>query len=448
MSANPSHLDVHDEGDLARVRQLARAIAARLGFEARDQAGIARAVSEVAGESLRLAGGARVDFHVVDGDPARALAIRVVDHHPVHPGAGDLRVLDDARRLMDGFEVDGLDGVGISVEMAKSLPRPSTPAAPGSLSEVSGELLGLVPPSTAEEIARLDRELIRALEDLGARDRQLAQVNQELAETNRGVLALYVELDERAEALKRAGEMKTRFLANVSHELRTPLSSILSLSRLLLDRADGDLSLEQDRQATFILRSAQDLAGMVNDLLDLARIEAGREVVHASELRLGELFAALRGMLRPLVPTGSKVELAFDEPDEGLPVLFTDEGKLSQVLRNFLSNALKFTERGEVRLRVEPGPEGSVVFSVSDTGIGIAPEHLGLIFEEFGQVDGRLQRLVKGTGLGLPLARKLAGLLKGEVAVRSEPGVGSTFSATIPIRLPSDPDEVSLDERA
>ena len=441
MSSTLSHLEVHDERDLTRARQHARTIAARLGFEARDQAGIASAVSKVAGESLRLAGGALVDF-LLDGSPARSLAIRVVDHHPVEPRPDDVRVLDDARRLMDHFEVDGLDGVGISVEMARSLPHLSPLVASADASKIAEELLGLDAPSHAAESSHQDRELLRALEEIKARERELAQVNRELEDTNQGVLALHVELDERAGALRLASEMKTRFLANVSHELRTPLSSILSLSRLLLDRVDGELSFEQERQVTFILRSAQDLAGMVNDLLDLARIEAGREVVHLSEVRLAGLFASLRGMLRPLVPSGSKVDLVFDEPDEALPTLFTDEGKVSQVLRNFLSNALKFTELGEVRLRVEPGPGDTVVFSVSDTGIGIAPDHLHLIFEEFGQVDGPLQRPVKGTGLGLPLARKLARLLGGEVAVRSEPGVGSTFSATIPIRSAPDPDDV------
>jgi signal transduction histidine kinase len=439
MSVPLSHLQVHDERGIARARQHARTIAARLGFEARDQAEIASAVCEVAGDALRLAGGAQVDFHL-DGEPARSLAIRVVDHHPVEPRPDDVRLLADARRLMDGFEVDALDGVGISVAMARSLPHLATLAAPADASRIAEELVGLDPPSPADEFSRQDRELLRALDDLEARRRELAHVNRELEDTNRGVLALNVELDEQAEALRRAGEMKTRFLASVSHELRTPLSSILGLSRLLLTRTNGELSSEQDRQVNFILQSAQDLAGMVNDLLDLARIEAGREVIRLSEVRLADLFASLRGMLRPLVPSGSKVTLAFDEPNEALPTLFTDAGKLSQILRNLLSNALKFTERGEVRTRVAAGPGDSVVFSVSDTGIGIEPEHLRQIFEEFSQVDGPFRRRVKGIGLGLPLSRKLARLLGGDVAVLSEPGVGSTFSATIPTRFPSDPD--------
>jgi signal transduction histidine kinase len=135
-----------------------------------------------------------------------------------------------------------------------------------------------------------------------------------------------------------------------------------------------------------------------------------------------------------MAPPGSAVALVFEDPGE-LPTLWTDEEKLGQILRNFLTNALKFTERGEIRVKVSPGPDETVNFSVIDTGLGIAPENLERVFEEFGQVEGPHQPLVKGTGLGLPLARKIAGLLGGRVDLRSEPGIGSTFVATIPIRL-------------
>ena len=431
-----SNFEVHDERDIARARQHARTIAARLGFGARDQAGIASAVSEVAGESLHLAGGGHVEFQL-EGDPEPSLEIRVVDHNPVDPRTGDVRALEAARWMMDGFKVEALDGPGISVAMARSLPDRAPPVGPSDAEKIAEELLELDSPSPIEEFRRQDRELLAVLGELEARERELGRVNRVLADSNRGVLALHGELHERADSLKRAGEMATRFLSNVSHELRTPLSSILGLARLLLDRADGELSVEQDRQVTFILRSAQDLADLINDMLELARIEAGREVIRPSEVHLADLFDALRGALRPLMPPDSAVVLILDDPS-GLPPLFTDEGKLSQVLRNFLSNALKYTERGEVRLRAEPGPEGSIVLSVSDTGIGIEPEHLDLIFEEFGQIEGPLRRRAKGTGLGLPLARRLARLLGGEVAVRSEPGVGSTFTATFPIRLPGE----------
>ncbi len=437
MNALLSAIEVRDGRDVVLARQRARVVAARLGFEGQDQVRIATAVSEVARNAVQLAGGGLVEFRV-DGDPAQALAIRVVDRGPggaagpADPDPG----LDGARRLMDGFRVEPGPGAGTAVTMTKALPRRAPPVTAEVAARIAEELARLDPPSPVDELLRQNRELLRALDQLRARELELAQVNRELEDTNRGVLALYLELDERADSLKRASEMKTRFLSNVSHELRTPLSSILSLSRLLLDRTDGDLTAEQERQASYILRAARDLTGMVNDLLDLARIEAGREVVHPGEVDLVDFFGVLRGMLRPLQARDSAVELVFEDP-AGLPPLFTDEGKLAQILRNFVSNALKFTERGEVRVRARLAPDDLATFSVIDTGIGIAAAHLDRIFEEFGQVDGPLQRRVKGTGLGLPLARKLAGLLGGSVEVRSEPGVGSTFSATIPARLPA-----------
>ncbi len=419
-----SDLEIHDERDVARARQHARTIAARLGFEPRDQARIASVVSGFAGGLARHDGGGRLELRL-EGDPARSLSIRVVAGGP---GQGHDHVLEAARRIMDAFLADEATGLGTSIAMTKALPR-DIPAE--DVTKLVEELLGLDPVSTLEEALRQDGELLHVLEHLEARERELAQVCHDLEEINRGVQALYVELDEQADSIRKAGETRTRFLANVSHELRTPLSSILGLARLLLDRADGDLSPEQERQASFILRSAQDLAGMVNDLLDLARIEAGREVFRPAEVDLRRLFGTLRGILRPLVPAASNVDLVFDDP-AGLPPLVTDEAKLARVLRNLLTNALKFTERGEVRLSAEKGPRDSVVFSVSDTGIGIDEEQLPRIFEEFSRGTGPLQPRSTGPGLGLPLARKLARLLGGDIDVRSEPGVGSTFFATIP----------------
>src|SRR5262249_47666402 len=159
---------------------------------------------------------------------------------------------------------------------------------------------------------------------------------------------LYAELDEKADHLRRADALKTKFLSNMSHEFRTPVNSILALSRMLLERTDGELTAEQARQITFIRKAAEGLSELVNDLLDLAKVEAGKITVHPVEFEVGNLFGALRGMLRPLLVSES-VALVFEAP-EGLPVLRTDEGKVSQILRNFISNALKFTEHGEVRV--------------------------------------------------------------------------------------------------
>ena len=446
MKAPLSRFEVRAERDVALTRQFARTIAARLGFDSQDQARIVAAVSEVARNTLLHAGVGHVEFRLEE-EPAQSLVIRVVDNvpgaseapslidNPSGPKGDATRNLDGARGMMDVFEVDSSPGGGTAVAMAKALPPRMPPVTHSDAAIVVEELARLDPTGPFDEIQRQDRELIRALDELRAREAELAKVNRELERAGRGIRALGLELDERADMLKEAAEIKTRFYSNMSHELRTPLSSILGLARLLLDKVDGDLSAEQERQVSFILLAAHDLNSMVNDLLDLARIEAGREVVSIAEVDLPGLFESLRAMLDPLRPAGSPVVFVFDEP-EALPAISTDEAKLSQVLQNFLSNALKFTERGEVRLKAERGPGESVVFSVSDTGIGIEPGHLESIFEEFGQVDGPLQRLVKGSGLGLPLVRKLAQLLGGRLDVRSQPGVGSTFALTIPIRHP------------
>jgi signal transduction histidine kinase len=173
----------------------------------------------------------------------------------------------------------------------------------------------------------------------------------------------------------------------------------------------------------------------VNDLLDLAKIEAGKVEVQPAPVVVDNLFRALKGMLRPLVDE-ARVELVFETPDFDEP-FESDEGKISQVLRNFISNALKFTEQGSVRVSADRDRErDTIVFAVADTGIGISPDNLELIFEEFSQIEHPLQRRSKGTGLGLPLCRKLADLLGGRVEVESQVGAGSTFRLVLPRSLP------------
>jgi CheY-like chemotaxis protein len=208
----------------------------------------------------------------------------------------------------------------------------------------------------------------------------------------------------------------------------------MALSRLLLDGIDGDLNSEQQKQIGYIRKSAQDLLEMVGDLLDLAKVEAGKLEVKPQHFTVKELFSLLRGALKPLRQSG-EVELIFDSGE--LPEMFTDEGKVAQILRNLISNALKFTEAGEVHVSGHlDSRTRTITFAVTDTGIGIAPADQERIFEEFTQVEGRHQKAAKGTGLGLPLSRKLAGLLGGELWVESEMGKGSTFFLSLPIDLP------------
>jgi len=277
-------------------------------------------------------------------------------------------------------------------------------------------------------------ELAALQQLLAEREAEISSLEVELAETNKGVVVLYAELDEKNGQLREASELKSRFLSYLSHEFRTPLGSIRSIGRILLDELDGPLLPEQRKQLEFIQSSSLELMDMVNDLLDLARVEAGRITVSPAWFDMLDLFAALRGMFRPILQN-EQVRLVFEEPGRVVR-LYTDDKRVAQILRNFISNALKFTPRGEVRVRARVDDEDLVTFAVSDTGIGIAPEHLCSMFKDFMQLDSPLQRRLGGTGLGLSLSRRFAEILGGEVSVESELGVGSTFFLRIPARLP------------
>ncbi|MBC8024920.1 MAG: histidine kinase [Steroidobacteraceae bacterium] len=268
---------------------------------------------------------------------------------------------------------------------------------------------------------------------LDARNADIVALRQELDETNRGVVALYAELDDKAAALREATELKSRFLSYMSHEFRTPLTSMTSITGILLSKLDGPLTPEQQKQLEFIRGSVRELTEMVNDLLDLAKVEAGRITISPEWFEMVDLFAALRGMFKPIVAS-TAVSLVFDEP-EGEIKMYTDDKKLSQILRNFISNALKFTPVGEVRVSARVLDEQTVEFAVTDTGIGIAAEHLPNLFADFVQLDVRIQKRLRGSGLGLSLARKFADLLSGSVSVTSELGTGSRFSVVLPMRL-------------
>jgi signal transduction histidine kinase len=261
---------------------------------------------------------------------------------------------------------------------------------------------------------------------------EVASLTAELAETNKGVLALYAELDDNAIQLKEAVDLKGRFLSYMSHEFRTPLASITSVTDILLRGLDGPLTSEQQKQMKFVQGSVRELTEMVDDLLDLAKVEAGRISISPEWFEMVDLFSALRGMFRPILGN-STVALILEEP-ESVPRLFTDDKKLSQILRNFISNALKFTTEGEVRVTAQLRDEDWIEFAVTDTGIGIAPEHLSTLFSDFVQLDTRIHKRLRGTGLGLSLAKKFSELLGGQVFAESELGKGSRFSVRIPLR--------------
>jgi signal transduction histidine kinase len=452
MSTKLAAIAIRTEEDVVEARRQARGIAARLGFDPNDQTRLATAVSEIARNAFTYAAGGAVEF-TVNGEPdgSGMLEVRISDSGP---GIADLKKvlggmyrsktgmglgIIGAKRLMDDFRIESA-GTGTTVTLAKKIPASAPRLTPQRLHKMTAEIAKPAAPVTIlDDLRNENRELLRVLDELRARQEDLSRLNLELEDTNRGVVALYAELDEKAERLRRADQMKSRFLSHMSHEFRTPLASILALSRLLMEGADGNLGPEQQKQVTFIRRSAESLLEMVNDLLDLARVEAGKSVVRPTKFQVSSLLGALRGVLRPL-QVNEGVELVFEDAT-GMPPMYTDESKVAQILRNFVSNALKFTEKGEVRVGSRLTADGrSVVFAVIDTGIGIEPENVDLIFQEFGQVDGVVQRKFRGSGLGLPLSKGLAELLGGRVWLESERGKGSTFFAEIPLEYAGEPE--------
>jgi signal transduction histidine kinase len=448
-------VELRSDRDVVESRQRAREISELLGFDRTEQVRLATATSEMARNAHRYATAGRVIFSV-DLKGEQTFVIEVADKGTGIPHlnkvlSGRYRSttglgmgIIGTKKLMDYFEIDSKPN-GTSVCMKKRLPASAPPLTAELVRSIKHKIEKRAAGDPMQELQVQNRELLAALAELRTRQEELQRVNDELEDTNRGVVALYAELDERADFLRRASELKSTFLSHVSHEFRTPLNSITALTDLLLARTDGDLSAEQEKQVRFIRGSADDLYEMVNDLLDLAKVEAGRIELKPTEFHLNDLLNALRGVLKPLLAANRSLDLVI-EPADDIPAMYTDDAKVAQILRNFISNAIKFTEKGEVRVSSRLSDDRTrVIIAVSDTGIGIARENLPLVFEEFAQVDSPLQRKVKGTGLGLPLAKKFASLLGGAIQVESELGHGSTFTVELPLAIRRREREAQLD---
>ena len=428
MSERLGSLAIETETDVLIARRRARDLAESLGFDTTDQVRIATAISEL-GRVIGAAGAtAEVDF-LVDRLDRSALQITARPDRPVTPTQPPTSVtgLVAIRRLMDRVVVGDDNSITMTKTRAVS-PRTRTTR---TVAQMRAELAQPAPPSPLEEFRTQHDELLGALQELHATQDELKRLNDELQETNRGVVALYAELDERGEQLRAANDSKSRFLANVSHELRSPLNSISGLAKLLRDPETDPLTPAQDNQVRLIADATTELLVAVNGLLDLARAEAGVIEPDTAPVDLATLVADMRATLRALTPPG--VDLVVHVPDDLDPVT-TDGVLLGQLVRNLISNALKFTEAGQVTVTVtteQVDDADFVVIEVRDTGIGIAAEHHELIFEEFYRVPGHLQVRGRSTGLGLPYARRVASSLGGSLTMTSTPGEGSTFVARV-----------------
>lgn len=296
-----------------------------------------------------------------------------------------------------------------------------------------------------EELEEQSRILKESQTHLEIQQAELEQTNEQLAEQtqvladqrdaldrkNAELSQAQLELEDRADELTRSSKYKSEFLANMSHELRTPLNSSLILAKLLAENPQENLSAEQVKFAESIYSAGNDLLNLINDILDISKVEAGKLEVRPETSSVARLVDGLRGMFEPLA-ADRKLGFQVDIQDDAPAMLFTDRQRLEQILKNLLSNAVKFTEQGEVSLSVSGVPGEGIAFTVRDSGIGIAPDQQESIFEAFRQADGTTNRRYGGTGLGLSISRDLATLLGGYISVTSVPGEGSVFTLVLP----------------
>lgn len=434
MTETLSTLALGDEDDVFSARQIARVCAEELGLDRIDAIRLATAVSELGRETVGHGGGrltvrlSRIEL-LLDLDAT---------------ASGDWSaVVGPVGRLVD--ELVTSDG---GFTLVKRLPTP-VPLTSESLALLRHRIRAHAPFTPVEELREQNHELITALEEVRRQKTELEIVNHELQETNRGVMALYdelsaeldrtnqgvvalyAEIEDKNEQLREASEAKSRFLRSMSHELRTPANSVIGLTRLLTDPTGAPLSAEQREQIEFIRASADDLLRLVNELLDLSRAEAGALQPEPAPVDLAALLHELRGPAEPLLRPGVRLVVAAEAP----PVV-TDAALLRHVLRNLISNAAKFTAEGVVEVTASRRGD-RVAVAVADTGLGIAPDDLARIFEEFYQVRTPLHPSTRGTGLGLPFAQRVAVSLGGSIEVESTPGVGSTFTLLLPLELPA-----------
>ncbi|WP_223534864.1 response regulator [Pseudomonas sp. GL-B-16] len=411
-----------DEGIVGQVAQQARLIR----------------LDEVPGDYFKVSSG------LGDGLPRSVLVVPTSDDERVNGviELGFLRPLTD--RDVELLELIA-GNIGTSIEAARYRQRLQDVLAETQQLNEELQVQQEELKTANEELEEQSRILKESQAHLESQQVELEQTNEQLAEQaealaeqrdamdlkNTELNQAQIQLEERAVELQRSSKYKSEFLANMSHELRTPLNSSLILAKLLAENQEENLTAEQVKFAESIYSAGNDLLHLINDILDISKVEAGKLEIRPENTSVVRLVDGLRGVFQPLA-TDKQLDFQVDMQDGAPLMLFTDRQRLEQVLKNLLSNAVKFTESGNVSLSVATAPNDGIAFSVRDSGIGIAPDQHESVFEAFRQADGTTNRRYGGTGLGLSISRDLAALLGGSISVSSTPGQGSVFTLVLP----------------
>ncbi len=429
---------VRREADIVKVRERVRQLAREMGFDSTTQIKITTAVSEITRNIYEYAKSGAITLSVAergadigllvtardDGPGIEEATLRAIMRGTYRSSSGLGVGLSGTRKLMDEFDIKTAQGEGTRVAVVKWMPR----AAAEGIKRRNEELRALfsveADDSAIEELQQQNRDFVAVLAELEEKREELEHLNRQLNETNR-------ELNEANAKLRELADMKEEFLALTTHDLRSPLTVISGVISFFTSGRLGKLSPEQQNMVAMMERNAQSLIELVNDLLDASKLESGALRLDIASIDLRGLVDELRETMEPLAREKGITMEEHIGPE--LPPVEADRPKLRRIIVNLLSNAVKFTGKGgTVQLKAEP-LDGHVRISVSDTGVGIAPEDVERLFDKYEQARSRATRGEKGTGLGLYITKQLVELHGGEIKVTSEVGRGSTFSFTLPI---------------
>src|SRR5947209_11784288 len=428
---------VRRESDIVKVRDRVRRLSREMGFDSTTQIKITTAVSEVTRNIYEYAKSGAILLALAERGPDFGLQVTARDDGPGideatlrsimrghYQYAWGLGVgLAGTRKLMDEFDIQTQPGEGTRVTLIKWMPRGLADDVKVRIEELRAHFGHDVEDSAIEELQQQNRDLAKILAELEEKREQLEELNRQLQKSNR-------ELNEANAKLRELAELREEFLALTTHDLRSPLTVISGVISFFTSGRLGELSPEQKNMVTMMERNTQNLIELVNDLLDASKLESGTMRLDVASFDLRGLLDELREAMEPLAKEKG-IELVETIP-QNLPQVEADRAKIRRVLQNLLSNALKFTPKGgRVEFSAEQG-NGRVLVSVSDTGVGIAPEDVARLFDKYEQARSRATRGEKGTGLGLYITKQLVELHGSDIKVESEVGRGSTFSFTLP----------------